>query len=357
MYAVLLIIIVIQCLVSVSRTSQPDSLDPRKSEMTRSIEIHHLNTSSIEAMLPFYQYFRYGWKANIDIEGDQGHWNTPVLRSSFEFPYDVASMPFAHKYSSLFTVWNEIQEQIGRRPLLNVYLNGYTYGTDGYAHTDIDVHFKNGTHDVTILLYLNTKWDKNWGGETVFFDSNDDIIRAVLPKFGRFVVFPSATMHGARPLSRSCPVLRHVLVFKTMHQSAVSEAVSFLLERTNAIAHNGGKSFFEHLYKTMLALETDKQPKYIVAAGLYHAVYGTSFFSFSNKDFNRTIVRRLIGDRAEELVFLFSTMKNRTQTLLRETVIHQKDLIRIEIANLGEQNANGVYTRQIRALKSRLGKV
>jgi Rps23 Pro-64 3,4-dihydroxylase Tpa1-like proline 4-hydroxylase len=55
---------------------------------------------------------------------------------------------------------------------------------------------------VTSILYLNKDWEENWQGETMFYDQ--EIAYAVLPKYGRLVIFDGDISHAARPPSRLC---------------------------------------------------------------------------------------------------------------------------------------------------------
>jgi SM-20-related protein len=66
------------------------------------------------------------------------------------------------------------------------------------------------------VYYPHGVWWPNWAGETVVFNADkSDIIAAVYPKPNRMVVFPGCLPHVARGVSRTCPELRIVLVFKT----------------------------------------------------------------------------------------------------------------------------------------------
>jgi Rps23 Pro-64 3,4-dihydroxylase Tpa1-like proline 4-hydroxylase len=60
---------------------------------------------------------------------------------------------------------------------------------------------------------MNDEWSINWAGELVFF-SNDEIIKAVLPKKNTAVIFPSHMIHVARSVSRICYQVRRTLMFK-----------------------------------------------------------------------------------------------------------------------------------------------
>jgi hypothetical protein len=45
-------------------------------------------------------------------------------------------------------------------------------------------------------------------------EDEDDVIKAILPKYGRMTIFPGKIKHVGRAVSRSCPVARRVLVMK-----------------------------------------------------------------------------------------------------------------------------------------------
>ena len=95
--------------------------------------------------------------------------------------------------------------------LVRCYANAYPYGCDGTLHLDsVDSTSK------TIILYPNTEWNPNWGGETVFFyDNMEDILFSCYPRPNRILSFPGNILHVARGVSRSCPLLRTTLMFKT----------------------------------------------------------------------------------------------------------------------------------------------
>lgn len=148
---------------------------------------------------------KYGWNSNSDVE--YGHWNTFFAGKSKKNRTPVDDQ--------LTGTVRLVAEEIKRLALphgsqiIRCYCNAYTFGTEGYPHTDSKID-----SDITVVLYLNKEWRPEWAGETVFFDDEDEIINAVLPKFGRLVVFPSAMLHAARSVSRICSDLRMVFVLK-----------------------------------------------------------------------------------------------------------------------------------------------
>jgi Rps23 Pro-64 3,4-dihydroxylase Tpa1-like proline 4-hydroxylase len=88
--------------------------------------------------------------------------------------------------------------------------NFFRHGDSPKLHVD-----SNGDEGITILIYLNTHWDINWGGETIFAN-NGNIIRSINPVPGRIIKFQSNILHSARPPVSSCPAPgRFSLVFQS----------------------------------------------------------------------------------------------------------------------------------------------
>ena len=108
--------------------------------------------------------------------------------------------------------WEDVKTLLLKgHTLVRCYANGLQYGNDGMIHTDsvVDSSF-------TSVYYPHKEWSPNWGGETVFFNkAKDEIVGVSYPRPGRLCCFPGTTPHVARGLSRTCPVLRITLMFKT----------------------------------------------------------------------------------------------------------------------------------------------
>jgi len=70
--------------------------------------------------------------------------------------------------------------------------------------------------------------------------------------------------------------------------------------------HTGSAAFDEHLKGVQAVLRHWSAPKYLVNAGLFHSIYGTEGFQgFTLPLSQRDAVRSLIGERAENLAFVF----------------------------------------------------
>lgn len=306
----------------------------------------------------------YGWKSNVNKSYDFGHWNKKVLDNSKFHYYDHSVMPFIGSHHEVDQLWSIIQSKIGKRCLLRSYVNGYTFGTDAYYHIDdnwIVEKFGSNVLTETIIVYLNETWDKDWGGETSILNSDNEIEYSVLPKANRVLIFDSNKFHSARPLSRICPELRSVLVFKTIDYSCLSKEVDFIFKHSIDLKHSG-KTFFEHLYRVSLILEQLDQTKEVCAAGLYHSVYGTEHYQYDgSENVKREEIKELIGEYAESLVYEFCKLEDRMNILLYNKNNYEdsfrKDLLFIEYANLIEQNSGRKYDSQIEQIYSELLKL
>lgn len=72
---------------------------------------------------------------------------------------------------------------------------------------------------------------------------------------------------------------------------------------------HGDKTLFDHLVGTYRILLEKDAPWEVAVAGLFHAVYGTTSYPIavvSHED--RDKIRSMIGEKPEELAFLFGTM-------------------------------------------------
>ena len=150
--------------------------------------------------------FRYGWQSNGDIPF--GHWNLALSGTGVDLHNrkDITTeIP-----SPIKKIWDKIQPGVfGKNMvLIRAYCNAHTYGTEGYVHKDSNI-----SEDLTAVIYLNRTWKADWAGETVLFEKGE-IIKAVMPKWKRILIFPSTIIHAARGVSRFCPEARTVLVFK-----------------------------------------------------------------------------------------------------------------------------------------------
>ena len=54
---------------------------------------------------------------------------------------------------------------------------------------------------VTLLVYINERWERDWGGETIFLDAATDVGICVRPKPGRAILMEQDVVHKVNPPS------------------------------------------------------------------------------------------------------------------------------------------------------------
>lgn len=111
---------------------------------------------------------------------------------------------------------------------------------------------------------------------------------------------------------------------------------------------HSGRTFYEHLCNTEQILRISRQPEHVCNAGLFHSIYGTNFFPQQTTN-NRNEIKSVIGEEAENLVYLFCNahrpycwftgndlvLRNSTYVRLDNKTLHE--LRMIESANLIDQ--------------------
>lgn len=133
--------------------------------------------------------------------------DVPALAAAADFdPAVVASDPF-------FRHLKAIAQQVFPGETLGdvrAYANSAVYGDSYYTHRDCPEDSRN----VTVLYYVNLLWQTDWGGETIFYNDEQDAVLAVSPKAGRVVVGRGAILHRANVPARSCHEERFTIAYK-----------------------------------------------------------------------------------------------------------------------------------------------
>ena len=165
-------------------------------------------------------FWTFGWPSNRETVVF-GHWNHDFLRTRRSNQEDAEHLLFEDPgLRPLREVWQRLKaDRFPGHSLVRCYANAHTFGVEGYPHTDSRL-----PGNYTAILYLNPIWVPEWAGETVFFNDEGEISKAVLPKPGRLVVFDGRVLHAARGLSRICPAMRVTLMFKTRAPGAESDS-------------------------------------------------------------------------------------------------------------------------------------
>ena len=124
-----------------------------------------------------------------------------------------------------------------------------------------------------------------------------------------------------------------------MNEQRLEKAVSFIEGITKDLPH-GNKTFYDHLMGTFKFLFKTGENEDVCLAGLYHSIYDTCYYT-ADLGLTREQVVKLIGEEAEDLVFKFCSLEDRTERLLfcNDFDIHtQVKLLKIEFANCYDQN-------------------
>ncbi len=92
------------------------------------------------------------------------------------------------------------------------YVNSSVFGDMYYAHRDCSAHRKH----VTILYYVNLNWQIDWGGETIFYDDDNEAQLVVMPRPGRMVISRGAILHRGTVPTRACHEERYTIAYKLL---------------------------------------------------------------------------------------------------------------------------------------------
>ena len=133
---------------------------------------------------------------------------------------------FIHTYDSNYKFYNLLAKRIlqhssinGKYECFRILLNAYKYSDVLSVHTDVH---DNLAGCKTALIYGNEKWDINWGSETVFLSSMEpdaEILKSVIPKPGRLVMFDADIPHTGRPPVSVFPNYRYSIAFNLRPKS------------------------------------------------------------------------------------------------------------------------------------------
>lgn len=111
-------------------------------------------------------------------------------------------------------VWADLLRKPLRGQLLSrCYANRMPTGIGGGVHLDSDCK-----DHLTAIYYPQGDWNADHGGETLFFNrAGNEVIKAVVPRPDRLVIFPGTIPHAARPIYGGAPdAARITLMFKTL---------------------------------------------------------------------------------------------------------------------------------------------
>ena len=126
---------------------------------------------------------------------------------------------------------------------------------------------------------------------------------------------------------------------------SISTKIDFLKQLGSDKFKHRNQSLLEHLIGVRDILKKWEAPEYVQDGGLFHSVYGTTYFK-PQMTIDRDAVRYLIGEKAEELAYWFCFLDPpRSQRIsILENEQLKKDLLLIDKAN-AEDQANASMDR------------
>ena len=120
---------------------------------------------------------------------------------------------------------------------------------------------------------------------------------------------------------------------------STSTKIEYLRSLGSMDVSHSGETLYEHLLGVQKNLKDMGAPEYLQDAGLFHSVYGTSSFKHQSTN-DRDKVRELIGEQAEEVVFMFCSLAQPRQKniIAMEPSQLKTDLLTLNIANQDEMD-------------------
>lgn len=280
-------------------------------------------------------FMRYGWPAHPEND-PHGHWNRDFANANGQNLADISD----RLNETIKECWEFAKPKLDNNVLIRCYMNGHTYGLDGYFHDD-----SSREDEYTCVVYLNDEWNLDWAGETIFAEDGE-IVFSSIPKRNRAVIFNGKMQHCARGVSRKFMGLRKTFMFKTrkVRSNNFEKLSKFIYSKGAATKSHQRGTLHDHLVRVFQILENKKLPEHVCFAGGLHSVYGTSLFKdpiLGQSD--RKEVADVFGGDAELLAGLFSVI-NRPKTLenpneLKENEVHL-DLINDNIVSVSHEQFN-----------------
>ena len=158
---------------------------------------------AIWAMCVCSDNWRFGQKSNNDTVYPmwfQGYYDTFRAEYKEGIPHQIID------------IGDRFIDLIGREySLVRNMIAGNTFGQDGDIHDD----WLHEGESMTGVLYLNRRWNDNWGGETLVYGADGSV---EISKFeaGKLIVFDGSNPHIGKGPQRACGELRCILAMQAV---------------------------------------------------------------------------------------------------------------------------------------------
>ena len=183
------------------------------------------NVVSTELLDRYNDVTLYTARIRSDDGGENFYSTCIECGSDYDAHNQSISLDFKNKEAKDIWEWFKGKTNVQDSNLNSCYMNTMTYGDEGFTHIDGEVE----DNIITCIIYMNPEWHSQWGGETAFYggeftddfgDSwyyNHDIVKSVLPRYGRVILFEGHIPHSVRPISKKCYMERRTLMFKLVN--------------------------------------------------------------------------------------------------------------------------------------------
>jgi hypothetical protein len=105
---------------------------------------------------------------------------------------------------------NILQQESIPFNVLTSYVNYYTSETATAIHSDAEL-----PNFYTAIYFANSEWNPQYGGELLFYnDDLSEVIKGVICKPNRLVIFDSRIPHCAKQPIAECPFPRFTIAYK-----------------------------------------------------------------------------------------------------------------------------------------------
>ena len=142
--------------------------------------------------------FTHNEIARPDVEAHR-HWalNMPLEKSNPLPIVQIANRVIASLFTQKYQVYR-------------TYCNVALHGDMLYPHTDCMPDAK----EMTALWFIQDEWNYEWGGETIFYNKDNDAEVVVTPKPGRLAIFDGAINHAGNAPHKVCTKPRYTFALK-----------------------------------------------------------------------------------------------------------------------------------------------
>jgi len=147
--------------------------------------------------------WRFGQKSNNDT----------VYPMWFQAYYDTFRAEYKEGIpQEIINIGDRFINLVGNEySLVRNMMAGNTFGQDGDIHDD----WLHEGESMTGVLYLNRRWNDNWGGETLVYGADGSV---EISKFeaGKLIVFDGSNPHIGKGPQRACGELRCILAMQAV---------------------------------------------------------------------------------------------------------------------------------------------